>query len=70
MANEPGTRPISEAPIIDGQPFGPVNLFLRDGRGWITGGWWPGEEWQDDNGLPVQPVAFSYLPPDPPADWG
>ena len=53
-----------------GQAFGPVNLFLRDGRGWITGGWWPGEEWLDDNDLPVQPVAFSFLPPDPPVEWG
>jgi hypothetical protein len=65
MANEPGTRPISEAPAESGQP---LLLFVRDGRGWITG-CRGNPDFLDDNNLPVQPVAFSYLPPDPPPDW-
>ena len=59
------TQPIGEAPIVSGQSFGPVLLYVRDGRGWITG-WWSGEQWLDDNGLLIEPVAFGYLPPDPP----
>ena len=61
------TLPIGEAPVVAGQPFGPVLLFVRDGRGWITG-WWSGAEWCDDNGLLIEPVAFGYLPPDPPIE--
>jgi len=63
----PKSQPIAEAPIRDGEGFGPVLLFVRDGRlvGWVVGRW-NGYEWCDEEGLTIAPIAFSPLPPDPP----
>ena len=55
-------RPIEEAPIEQGETFGPCLLGPGNDSDWVTG-WWNGKAWYGDDGIVVFPTEFGALPP-------
>jgi hypothetical protein len=54
-------RPISEAPVKDGEVFGPCLLGPGShGEEWTIGGW-DGNVWFDADGITIVPLVYLYL---------
>lgn len=63
MATSGGTkyRPISEAPVKNGEVFGPCILGPHSHESGVTVGYFNGEYWIDYDGFRFEPLVFILL---------
>jgi hypothetical protein len=64
----PPSFPIAAAPVVPGQPLGPVLLWPGVGPkpAWVIGRW-TARQWCDDGGRLLAPTRWAPLPGAPPA---
>lgn len=58
-------RPMREAPVSAGKPFGPCLIGPNEFGAWTTGRW-NGAGWFGEDGFPLHnPLLWALLPPPP-----